>query len=25
LIIDDNFIKYVEQINQPRSIDQVLH
>ena len=25
LTIDDNFIKYVEQINQPRSIDQVLH
>jgi hypothetical protein len=25
LIIDDNFIKYVEQINQPRSINQVLH
>ena len=25
LIIDDNFIKYVEQINQPRNSDQVLH
>ena len=25
LIIDDNFIKYVDQINQPRSSDQVLH
>ena len=25
LIIDDNFIKYVEQINQPRSTDQILH
>ena len=25
LIIDETFIKYVEQINQPRSADQVLH
>ena len=25
LIIDDKFIKYVDQINQPRSSDQVLH
>ena len=25
LIIDDNFIKYVEQINRPRNSDQVLH
>jgi hypothetical protein len=25
LIIDDDFIKYVEQINQPRNSDQVLH
>ena len=25
LIIDNNFIKYVEQINQPRNSDQILH
>ena len=25
LIIDNNFIKYVDQINQPRSSDQILH
>jgi hypothetical protein len=25
LVIDDNFVKYVEQINQPRPVDQVLH
>jgi hypothetical protein len=25
LIIDEKFIKYVDQINQPRSSDQVLH
>jgi len=25
LVIDDNFVKYVEQINQPRPFDQVLH
>jgi len=25
LVLDDNFVKYVEQINQPRPVDQVLH
>jgi hypothetical protein len=25
LVIDENFIKYVEQINEPRPADQILH
>ena len=25
LVIDENFIKYVEQINEPRLADQILH
>ena len=25
ILIDNNFIKYVDQINQPRSSDQILH
>jgi hypothetical protein len=25
LIIDDEFVKYVEQLNEPRPVDQVLH
>jgi len=25
LIIDDEFVKYVEQVNEPRPVDQVLH
>lgn len=25
LIIDDNFLAYVEQINRPRTADQTLH
>jgi hypothetical protein len=25
IILDNEFVKYVEQINQPRSRDQVLH
>ena len=25
LVIDENFVKYVEQINEPRPIDQSLH
>ena len=25
VVLDDNFVKYVEQINQPRPVDQLLH
>jgi hypothetical protein len=25
VVLDDEFVKYVEQINQPRPVDQVLH
>jgi len=25
LVLDDNFVKYVEQINAPRPTDQTLH
>jgi hypothetical protein len=25
LILDDDFVKYVEQINEPRPVDQRLH
>ena len=25
LILDDNFVKYVDQINTPRPVDQPLH
>jgi hypothetical protein len=25
LVIDENFVKYVEQINEPRPVDQPLH
>lgn len=25
LILDENFVKYVEQINEPRPADQTLH
>jgi hypothetical protein len=25
VILDDEFVKYVDQINEPRPVDQVLH
>jgi hypothetical protein len=25
LLLDDDFVKYVDQINEPRPIDQALH
>jgi hypothetical protein len=25
LVLDENFVKYVEQINEPRPADQLLH
>ena len=25
IILDNEFVKYVDQINQPRSVDQALH
>jgi len=25
LVLDEEFVKYVEQINTPRSVDQLLH
>ena len=25
VVLDDNFVKYVEQINQPRPVDETLH
>ena len=25
LVLDENFVKYVEQINEPRPVDQRLH
>ena len=25
VLLDDKFVKYVEQINEPRPIDQILH
>jgi len=25
MILDDEFVKYVDQINEPRPVDQVLH
>ena len=25
IILDNKFVKYVDQINQPRSVDQALH
>lgn len=25
VILDPNFVKYVEQINEPRPVDQILH